>query len=108
MLAERAERLEAAGQPPPYTARAFVAPPQRFSEDATCLLVLRETRREAAEPPELGLVVLMKVEHIPNSAKSEAAIFHTVYVKMNNAVALTGDGEPVDLALAFAGSAARG
>lgn len=106
-LSARLDELQAKGQRT-YTANAILEP--GAFENTTCLVVVRGDKDPGATantfPKSIGLVAVLKLERVGASPQNAASV-QVKYLRMNNAVAMTGVGEPVDVAFAMVGKAAR-
>jgi len=90
-----------------YATSVILADPGHL-EETTCLVVVRGSAAESAPgvPKTVGLALVLKLERI-GVGRKDAVTIQPIYVHLRNAVAITGKGKPVSIAVALAGKAAR-
>ncbi len=113
-LASRVDALVARGTKV-YSANAIVS--AKAFDDATCIVLVREAVAKpapaqalgASDPFGLALILRKKLPRENDGStpySDEASVLVPIYLKMYNAVAITGQGEPVDLSVAVTAKAA--
>lgn len=87
-----------------YKATAIIANPKTFANQAQCLVFLRTAKpldpKAPIDNPNLALIIAV------TDVGENAFRLSPVYLKAENAVAITGDKKPVSMSVAFVGKAA--
>ncbi len=109
-LASRIEELRQKSQKT-YRASVILDDPRDFGRANTCLVFVRSERDES-NPGELAdappaFVLVLQIEPRGGAQNPTSFTLKPTYLRVNRAAAITGDGEPITVAVAFAGKAAR-
>ena len=89
-----------------YKASFIPDVPSQFGAQYQCLIFVR---KDAGATPKFGLIAIMKVSAKTSGSPPVTSAFtlEPVYLRANNAMAVTGEGKPLKVSLAFVGKAAK-
>lgn len=93
-----------------YKARILIDAPQDFGTVPQCLILVRGKQGETggnAQPGASGLVLVLEVSRRGGLGDAHSFSLIPTYLRADTAQAITGDGEPVSLSVAFVGRGAR-